>query len=59
MEHTSRRTNRYPLRLPDELRKQLEGEAKRATRTLHNEIIHRLRVSIKQTDQRDREGGGP
>ena len=42
---------KYPVRMPPELREQLTNEARRTDRSLHGEIVHRLRESFKQTDQ--------
>jgi TraY domain len=46
------------LRLDEPTHRRLTAEAKRSVRSLHGEIVHRLRESLKQTDQRDQEAGG-
>jgi hypothetical protein len=46
---------RYPLYMPEELRERLTAEAKQADRSLHAEILRRLRESIRQSDQPDQE----
>ncbi|CAM4083749.1 Arc-like DNA binding dprotein [Comamonas aquatilis] len=43
------RTTPYPLRMPDELRAQLEESAKRGARSLHAEIIARLESTFSTT----------
>ena len=40
------RTTPYPLRMPDELRAQLEDAAKNGSRSLHAEIVARLQESF-------------
>lgn len=41
------RTTPYPLRMPDELRAQLEGAAKNGSRSLHAEIVARLQATFR------------
>jgi len=41
--------------MPEELRERLTAEAKQADRSLHAEILRRLRESIRQSDQPDQE----
>jgi predicted HicB family RNase H-like nuclease len=47
------------LRLDEPTHRLLTAEAKRSVRSLHSEIVHRLRESLKQIDQHDREGPAP
>jgi hypothetical protein len=47
------RLPKYSVRLPLELRAQLAAAVAQADRSLHNEILHRLKASLKRADQRE------
>jgi hypothetical protein len=50
----------YPLRMPEDLRQLLEEQAERGGRSLHAEIIGRLRASVTgKPNIRWAEGGAP
>jgi hypothetical protein len=47
------RATSYPFRMPPELKSYIQQQAKQNDRTLHGELVNRLRRTIKQ----DREQG--